>query len=261
MKAYTSEQDNWLIEHQEQYDYEELATRFTKKFNTNKTKHALQSHCYRVLHLNKTQVCKPRRFTPEIVQWLTQHLHLSYEERTEQLNAKFGADFTRKSIETYCSRHGLLSKNSTRYKWKPGRTTWNEGMTGVEYWSHYKNPDQHLAHILSMSDSTRKYKPGDIITTPSAKGALSVYLTHGKSQRLSVYNYIQKYGEIPDGYQLIHIDGDVTNADPDSLWLIPITWISILNSVGGLTDNVELNKTKLKYCRLYTLLKLRKRGL
>lgn len=181
--------------------------------------------------------------------WLTTHApDMTREELTYEFNRIFNCD---KKVEAI----RCLGK---RYKWPYKRAKhWAEGLSREEFKSHFTDAAmrKRTAHFTDKNEE-RRCKVGDIIIRHDVpyivindeRGHLDKRI-----KRYDRYVWEMERGALPDGYMLVHIDGDEFNNNIDNLYPLPVAQIQLfgrwLLSDEGKKDKI-LRKTALMYCEL-----------
>lgn len=194
-------------------------------------------------------------YTEEQTEFLTTHASgISRRELTDLFNARFGTNKTVLAIKTWCNNRGLSSGNDGRFT--EGHTSWQTGMSGEEYMSHFTE-DSFKKSIAGLM--IRKHDIGDtILKSGELWVVVSVEDNVPLTDRIVIkrrYVYEQAYGKIPKGYRVIHLDGNRLNCELDNLYCIPSKYIPLINKNHWLTDSREHTLTAIKWCELYYALK------
>lgn len=195
------------------------------------------------------------KYTPEQDAWLREHAQLSRAELTAAFNEAHGTNLTQMAIKRYCVRHRILTGRTGRFE--DGHATWQTGVRGEDYWAHF-TPETRAEAIKRITPKTR-YADGDVIRFPSQNGMERVKRGRQYLSRAAV-EWEKVNGPIPADHLLVHIDGDPNSYTLDALQVIPMSWMSILAGIGGLTDSRELNETKLAYCATFRAIKNAQKG-
>lgn len=243
--AYTKEQLQFL---EENYDLprKELADAFNNRFGTHKTVEAMIRACARYGftkgHIDYTS--EQKLFLQENSAGLTR------KELTCRFNEKFSTSIPERTITAYCNRRGWFSGNDGRYK--NGNVPWHAGLYGDDYKSHFS--EESLQKLRECLDGS-KYKVGDeIIRHGEIMVVVSTDYSIPYSRRLKFKRrvvYEEAYGPIPEGYKIIHLNGDHTDCSLDNLYCIPNRYIPLINHNGWLMDNREHTLTAIKLCELH----------
>lgn len=195
--------------------------------------------------------------TKEEEDFLREHApKMSRLELTNLFNQTFGTSWHRTTVTNWCVKRGLSNGNDGRFK--DGHHSWQTGLSGEEYRKHYSEESWKKSRSgLVMYE--QKYQEGELFE----RHGLPVYYLGGESgtkldDRLvyaSTKIWEDANGPISPNQLLIHIDGNIQNFNLENLKAIPRNWLPVLRWLGGLTDNLELNKAKLAYCEVWCALK------
>lgn len=191
--AYTQEMMDWLINaytSKEHTNFDTLTEDFNRTFGTSFTKSAIWHKTNRILNnqiVRKTTRVMPRvAWTQEMVEYIKDNLdRCSYNTLAKEMSEKFKCYITASSIEHKVARQGIkkdLSKvknyagpNLGRFKQgKPSPTRAPIGYERVDsdgsVWIKYEHPDKFM--------------------------------------RKARWVYTQHYGEVPEGINIVQINGD-----------------------------------------------------
>ena len=248
VNTYTEEQTAFLLHNAPKLQYSILTKLFNEKFNETKTQKQIRKWCY----YHNITAMSSRDLTNEQVEFIKEHYsNTTRKELTDLFNKKFGTSYTVSSIKTWCNKRGLHSFQTGKFE--VGNCSWQKGLHGSEYWKHFSKETKKKV-IKHLKDKSQKYKNGDIVIR---HGSPYVYTKRASGRGFdvnlnaaSVVVWESYYGKIPKNYIILHLDGNVLNYNISNLILFPRKCLSNLRHLGGLTDNTELNKVKLKYCEL-----------
>lgn len=84
----------------------------------------------------------------------------------------------------------------------------------------------------------------------NSKGFVTVKVAPRIWRNKQLLVYEAAYGEIPKNCQIIHLDGNKLNNRLENLYCIDRSEMAYLNQIGGLVENLEINKTKLNLVKL-----------
>lgn len=197
------------------------------------------------------------QYTPEQEEYLYENAPtLSRVQLTAGFNARFGTKKSVSTIKSWCNRRGIHNGNDGRFK--DGHRSWQTGLQGEEYRKHYTKESWEKSRS-GLVPIEQKYQEGDLII----RHGLPAFYKSGDAgvkiddriEYASTAVWERTNGKLPDNMKLIHLDGDVMNYSLDNLRAIPKSWLSDLRYAGGLTDNRDLNETKLRYCELRAALR------
>ena len=174
------------------------------------------------------------------VQWFDSNFdkYATMREVMESYNKDHGTNHPYKTVVGFLNRNGFrkcnlskeqdefLRENYPKYGGKKTTALFNEKFNTNKTWSQIRS----LCHnrglriedkdIRNQCSHTRgcKYEIGE-----TSKGGCEEYVKVSDTKwiRACVHIYEQVYGNIPDGYIVIHLDGDKSNNDPNNLEAIP----------------------------------------
>lgn len=221
--GYTDEQVEWLRHVCTNRVYSgicEIVDEFNKKFNSDKTRVALQSKISK-LGLN----AKKTHYSKEEVFWISENKdNGSWNELAVQFSNKFKRKVTGEQLKHASNDKGY-------FKCDP-----------------YKSCDTYHIGDEMISDNGHVYvKTGYArnIETKTTHPSREVFKPKGRMV------WEEHFGEIPDGYQITFLDGNKTNCDISNLKLIPITISGVMSKNGFWNiEDAELKKAAIMYCQL-----------
>jgi hypothetical protein len=191
-----------------------------------------------------------RGFTEEQKQFiLDNYFGKPWKETTELFNKKFNTSYSVSTIKGWGNKNGLSSGICSKFQ--KGNVSWQTGLSKEEYWKHFSEDTKK--QVIESLKPKQKYKDGDIVIR---HGLPAFYVDNGGGKLddnivyCSVKVWEEHYGKVNPDCIVIHLDGDVMNYSIENLRQIPRSYLPNLKYLGGLTDNKELNETKLKYCEL-----------
>lgn len=200
-----------------------------------------------------------KKYTDEEREWLKQNSSLySRKELTDLYNSIFKENRTIAAIHTYCKKHGF--KASTDGRFKLGNKTWNTGMTKEEHKAHFSK-ESYSSLMKSLANGREKHKVGDKYLMKIGNERIPYiiistdYSIPFKKRIVPETRYVlQQHGiEVPDGYSVIHLDGNSMNNDFLNLKVVSNREkVIVVNNHWF--DNKELIETGLMYAKLYTIL-------
>lgn len=153
----------------------------------------------------------PRRsWTPEEVDWLREHLHLSKQE----IAAHIGC--TPCSVKTALRKHGLKLENNGRFA--PGHRPWTKGR---------KMPDEVRAKVArtwfrkgSKPHNTKDVGYVSVRRDAGGRQYFWIIAGKGKYQMLHRYLWEQAHGPVPAGHRVVFRDGNQGNCTLENLELV-----------------------------------------
>ena len=163
----------------------------------------------------------------------------TYKELLALMNEKFGYEFSSQQIESALRRYNLKTGNTGQFK--KYQEPWNKGLKG------YMG-----ANKTSFKKGTipPNYKP--IGTERFAKdGYIEVKVKDPNVWELK-HRYIYKkyHGEIPNGYNVIFADKNISNFDIDNLILVSKAEMLILNKNKLIFEDKDFTKVGVNIAKI-----------
>ena len=163
----------------------------------------------------------------------------TYKELLELMNEKFDYEFSSQQIESALRRYNLKTGNTGQFK--KYQEPWNKGLKG---------------YIGANKTSFKKgtippnYKP--VGTERFAKdGYIEVKVKDPNVWELKHrYIYKKHYGEIPNGYNVIFADKNISNFDIDNLILVSKAEMLILNKNKLIFEDKDFTKVGVNIAKL-----------
>lgn len=254
---YTKEELDFLKDYSPFYSREELTAMFNKHFGTSLTKSGIETKCKRCGYPNNIE-----HYTDEQIEFLKENCRLySRKELTEKFNEKFGTSKTMLALRQFCNKYGFNSSNNGRFK--KGNITWSTGLSKEEHRSHFS--DESYTSMVGILEQRNIYEVGDI-RQRKIGGVYIPYVVISTDYSipdrerivpLTRYNWEKVYGPVPEGYSLLHLDGDVQNCDISNLVMVSDAERGCV--VGnGWQGKGELTKTGVAYAKLAMAIKDKK---
>jgi len=200
-----------------------------------------------------------KRYSQEEIKWLKNNSQLySRKELTELLNAKFNDNRTKSSVATYCKKHGF--KACTDGRFKPGNRTWSTGLSSEEHRSHFTK-ESYSSMKKPLARYREKHKVGDRYMMKVGDVRIPYiivstdYRIPFKKRIIPETRYVLKqHGiEVPEGYSVLHLDGNILNNDISNLVVVSDYERLVITS-NGWFGNKEITKTGLEYAKLRKLI-------
>jgi len=318
MKAYTAEQENWIINNcgvKEWKNMKEFTDSFNSTFNTDKTECAIQCWMQR---RNLEFVSKGGRYTQEQKKWIEDNAQImewrNIKHFTDTFNAIFNVSTTKGAMITYLYKHKItisaytntdhyteemdkwLSDNYAKYDndWvalaRDFNSVFNVAYSNCRLTKHCQR--KLKIHIPKRkekgktinkgsftkgnnSSSTKRQLPIGTIRTYTSKTSripmIKVKLCEGDSGSVLGGNghnmkrpwwiplkekvWTDAYGEIPEGYRIIHLDHNTENCELSNLALADARGLAIMGSHKWWSDNPKFTATAVEWCNLYMVAK------
>lgn len=196
-------------------------------------------------------------YSPEQEAFLRNNAPLmSRRELTEQFNKEFGANRSVCEIKQWCNARGYNS--SSDGKFKKGHVSWQTGIRGVDYKSHFTE-ESFRRSVEGMKQARKTAKIGDEIVIDGVPWIVTSleygipFCDRRQPKRRVVWERL--HGEIPKDHCIINLDGNKMNCDPSNLYCMPIKFRPILAKNKWWTGNPELTLTAIKWCELHYAIK------
>ena len=163
----------------------------------------------------------------------------TYKELLALMNEKFGYEFSSQQIESALRRYNLKTGNTGQFK--KYQEPWNKGLKG------YMG-----ANKTSFKKGTipPNYKP--VGTERFAKdGYIEVKVKNPNVWELKHrYIYKKHHGEIPNGYNVIFADKNISNFDIDNLILVSKAEMLILNKNKLIFEDKDFTKVGVNIAKI-----------
>lgn len=195
----------------------EVAEKFNRRFGTNRNADTLANLSKR--HGGKGGA--KDYFTEAEDTWLAENRpKMLRDELAEEFYKKFGKRRTANSLICRCKRNGVHCEDDGKFQ--KGHPSWHSGMSVEEYRSHYtkesfakgkfKKGERSMAYKYDVGDEVIRE---DYVYVKISDDPKIPPKQQWKSKQRLIYE--QHYGELPDGYQVIFLDGDRENFDIENL--------------------------------------------
>ena len=216
----------------------------------------------------------------------------TYHEMTMELNGICGTNYSRASVTHLCKRIFGDKKRVSDFKPKFGCLSAQEQkmivdltIQGIPY-MHISNilvdklgvphhcaktikafiESQGLKPVRSSLGRTTQFHIGHKLHRKGMheivlRKSNGYYYIKVKDDSGSVDNYIPyhryiyqtQYGEIPDGWHVVFLDGDKTNFDVNNLYAVPMSVKAMMSKFDWWTDDRELTLAGILYCTLFQI--------
>lgn len=232
-RKYHNYHNDWIMEHKDDFfTWAEMCKAYNEIFGTDIERVRFKNHCVAGLGLRLNNYF----YTEEQKEWLKEHYpRLGARKTTEEFNEKFKRNSSEQTIKEMCYSLGLKLNEDTFGKYRKETTH-----AMVEY-----TKNERTSEIGTIGLPNREY---DFIKTENGWESIGRYL------------YKKHVGEIPDGHQVIFLDGDKENLDISNLAVVPCSYQAFMNKHGLRSENVDITRTSVKLCELHELLRKERRG-
>ena len=232
----------------------EMAEKFNSRFGTNMKADTLANLCKR--HGGRGGA--KDYFTDEEDAWLAENRPNMFGDRlAEEFYKRFGKRRTANSLICRCKKNGVRCDLDSKFQ--KGKPSWHSGMSAEEYKSHYteesfakgkfKKGERSLAYKYDVGDEVIR---DDYVYVKISDDPKISPKQQWKSKQRFIYE--QHYGELPDGYQVIFLDGDRENFDIENLAAITDSERMTLTA-NKWYGKGEIAKTGIVYAKLMNAIK------
>lgn len=279
---YTDSEKKWIKENYNLYpSVEKVLIEFNKTFNSNKSLKSFRQMANTRLNLKRTtKTLHCDGYTIEQEEWLTyvckNRIYSGLKEITDEFNMKFNTDKTTTAIQSKISKLKLHAK-ATHYSDKEilwilenkDSDSWNE--LSKKFSSKFGRDItatqlRHASADKGMFKNDRykfhsKYRVGDEVVMDgyvyvkiANRGEIETSTTKPSRELFKQKAQIvweENFGNIPEGYQILFLDGNKLNCDISNLSIVPLSICGSMSKNGFWSlDDVELKKTAIMYCEL-----------
>lgn len=212
--------DEWIIKNYLNYEsYQKMLEDYNKLHDTDAKIGGIKNHARMVLGISKPRK-RCRHYTEEQIEWL-KNTYPKYgcRKTAEMFNEKFHENRTMRGMQNFGTAYGIQVDPKVRIK----------NRTGLD----------HGKRAVREAGSLRW-----------ECGRLVMKMPDGRWQQVGRAVYEQKIGQIPKGWSVIHLDGDVSNYEENNLAAVPIKIHGMLQGNGLRSENAEITKTGIEWCKL-----------
>lgn len=223
--TYTSEQLDWIKDNYDVYPTRQmLADAFNTRFDDNRSASAIGLAAVNRCGLKRH---KRQSFTPEENTWLIDNYSLYRSDILRDMFVeKFDHNISPRGLITHCNV--TLRIVSGRQHYKSGREADNTLPIGTE------RVNKQGYTLVKVAD------------TKGEHGNSQTYHDNWKFKQVLVWE--QHYGPVPDGYNVIFLDGDRSNFDIGNLSCIPTRYMGTLAANKWYTGNPDITSAAIKWC-------------
>jgi hypothetical protein len=253
---YTQEQIDFLFKHGGQTTRRELTKLFNDRFGTDCTVSGIRTVCKR-----RKVPCIERNFYSEVeLEWLKENSGLmSREELAKAYNERFGEESRSKAaIKSITKKHKWFAPTDGRFK-KGHNITWTKGRSAEEIKEHMgeEKYNKMIENLLRI-----KYQKGDVYQRKIGNEHVP-YVIVSTERNIPIakrcvpqtrYVWEKHNGKLPDGYMIIHLDGDNKNNSIENLEAVSYSENGYLLS-NHWHGKGEITKTGIAYAKLMNAIK------
>lgn len=216
--------DDWIIDNYLHYEsYEKMVADYNKLFNDHVTKPGMNNHCRLKLGINKPRV-NNRHYTQEQIEWLTENLpKLGRKDACIAFNERFNETRTVRAMKSFTMMYGVKVNEDV---WKR-HVAWNANHDKIKPIGTERI--DHGRPVIKVGGCDWRYK-----------------------NRLV---YEAEYGEIPDGYCVVHLDNDPLNCDIGNLRLVKRDMLSAIIAADWKSDIPRITESAILWMELNELIR------
>ena len=252
-RTYTKEMDKWIRDNATVMEYRNQK-HFTDLFNaihgTSITVVQMNTHLWRIgVQVSTAQnTC---HYTDEMNKWLCDN-YAKYDNDwvalANDFNKKFKVNFSNCRLAKYCQRTLKIHQPKEK-KGKINKSTFAKG----------KGNTVAIKKQLPIG-TIRTYKAKDVkipvIKVKLSDGDSTEGTTGHNFKRpwwipLKEKVWTDAYGEIPEGYTVVHLDHNNENCELSNLALADKRGLAIMGSHKWWSNNPKFTKTAVQWCNLY----------
>ena len=254
---YTPEMDDFIRDHREGIDLNDMTALFNGHFGTSVTVSAMRAKYKNLgIRVGVRRAVYTDTWPREVVEFFRTHnAGRSVSEMTALLNDTFGRSYTEAQVGAFRKNHGLPSGLDTRFK--AGQRSWSKGMTIEQICKTPEALERVRGTHWKKGHSPHNQVP---VGTEIVREGY-VWVKVGEPNRWRAKHriiYEQIHGEkLGQDDVIIFLDGDATNMAPDNLEKISRSENSVANRWGLRSPDPELTKTGVTVARLYTAIRNR----
>ena len=219
------------MEHKDEFfTWAEMCKEYNKIFGTDLERIRFKNHCVHDLRLKMDAYW----YTEEQKEWLKEHYpKMGAKKMTEEFNEKFKQNRSTHSLKQMCHSMGLKLDEETFKKYREDTTN-------------------------AMVVHTKTVRASKVGTIGRPSNGYDLVKTENGWMSLGKYLWEKNGGEVPKGYQVIFLDGDKGNRDASNLALVPTSYQALMNTYKLRSENAEITRTSVAWCRLHEALRKRK---
>ena len=252
---YTTEMNNYIVEHREHLDLDEATRNFNAHFGTAVTVSAMRSK-YKSLgiRVGERRTVYSKAWPREVVEFVKAHnAGTGIPAMTALINAEFGTSYTEDQLRAFRKNHNLPSGVDTKFH--RGHQPWTKG--------------KHIEEICKTPEALERvrgthYRKGcsphnqlPVGTEIVRDGYIWVKVgepNHWRAKHRIIYE--EAHGErLGRDDVVIFLDGDPTNMAPENLEKINRSENSVINRFDLRCTDPEITKTGVTIARLSLAIK------
>lgn len=205
---FTDEMWDWLEEHIQDMNWNDLTEAFCKRFDVSISLKGLNRRCYQkgLLKYNR------EHYTQKQIDWICENVsNFTYAELTKEFNRMFGTHVTQSAVTQMAQKNGAL------------------------------RGDNRFAHnVKAVGEEVTKYG-GVVYVKVKCKGPKTDMWRPKKD-----VVYQEYFGAISDGYTVIHLNKDKNDFSIENLYAVDNKVLATMNLNKWYGENREINLTGIK---------------
>ena len=218
--------DKWITENHLRYpSYKEMLKAYNEIHNCDVKLAALKNHTHYKLGIKKPRETH-KHYTDEQIEFLKEMYPKHGCRKTmEMFNRRFHESRTMSSMKNFGINYGIQVNEDVRIN---NRTRLNHGKRAVR-------------KVGSVREEC---------------GRLVMKMPDGKWTSVGRAIWKLNGNTLPNGYSVIHLDGNVNNYTIQNLLAVPNKYVGLLQKYGMRSESADITKTGVKWCELYDALNI-----
>lgn len=232
---WTLDEDDFIRSNFDNYGPVEMSRELEKRFGVYRSRNSVTNHC-KILGVSLRNPTR-HHYTEEQIQWVRENARgYTKKQLLPLFKKRFGIDISYSSLDHLYCRNDILPENR-----------------GLRMIAGERNPFTQRSPIGSeMSSGGKIYvKVADLVT----RSGDSQLKDGGNWIEKKRYIYANHFGPIPDGYDIVCLDHNKENFDPDNLYAVSRKVNMIMSANQWWSEDPELTLAAVKWCELYYVVK------
>lgn len=265
-KKFTKEMDSFLQE-RAYMKVSDITKEFNNLFSTEYPDHVILHRLYSkgIKRKRNTHIWKDNE-----IDFILENIDLNRDELAEKVNNEFGINVSKNAIEKYLSRNDLIHEKTVRFSMEetlyiqknfPIMKTEELAICFFKKFGRIISTHKlrgYANNVLGIKKDTISTKDCFEVGHESIRDG-RIYVTAEKGKRKIPKNrfvYEQYTGESADGKNVMHLDGNPLNCNPDNLYALDnVAFWTLIGNKMIFKENRELTLTAIKYAELISKLK------
>lgn len=228
MARYHKYHNEWILANKDKFfSWSDMCKEYNKVFGTEIERVRFKNHCSDDLKLRLENY----NYTEEQKGWLVEHYPKYGAKKTaSEFNRIFGQSRSEHSIKNICVGKLGVQLNEEAFKRYRKETT----------------------DVLITYNKSKAVEVGTVGRLTN--GYYMVKMQDGSWEYAGKRLYKDNVGEVPNGYQVIFLDGNKNNINLDNLAVVPVEYQALMNTHKLRSENPTITETAIVWCDLYTAL-------